>query len=120
MENKSAKADNFGHKWSLSALNRHLQCCKVDVPLMWSRIHDLVVKTLLSVERTIGARSRAAAPHFKAQNSCKELDTSQGRESVYALVREQLAPYTDAALLERPLTEQAEILLGLRPYPRES
>lgn len=49
-----------------------------------------------------------------------ELDTSQGRESVYALVREQLAPYTDAALLERPLTEQAEILLGLRPYPRES
>jgi hypothetical protein len=26
--------------------------------------------------------------HFKAQNSCMELDTSQGRESVYALLRE--------------------------------
>lgn len=69
---------------------------------------------------TFKAETLPIVEHFKAQNSCVELDTSQGREGVYALVREQLAPYTDAALLEHPLTEQAEILLGLRPYPRES
>ncbi len=32
--------------------------------------------------------------HFKAQNPCKELDTSQGRESVYAQLREQLGART--------------------------
>ncbi|MGM0423087.1 MAG: nucleoside monophosphate kinase, partial [Pseudomonadota bacterium] len=51
--------------------------------------------------------------HFKAQGKCVELDTSQDRESVYALVRDQLAEHTDAEFLEQPLTEKSEMLLGL-------
>lgn len=57
---------------------------------------------------------------FKGKGKCIELDTSQDRESVYALLRDQLAPYTDPVLMAQPLSEKAEILLGLRPYPRKS
>lgn len=56
---------------------------------------------------------------FKNKGKCIEIDTSQDRETVYALLREQLAEHTDPELMAQPLTEQAEILLGLRPYPRD-
>lgn len=56
---------------------------------------------------------------FKEMNKCVEIDTSQNREAVYALVCQQLAEYTDHELMGRPLTEKAEILLGMRPYPKE-
>lgn len=69
-ENKELQADNQGHKWSLSALNRHLRCCGTDVNLMWSRTMDLVVKTLLAVEPAIGAHvKRVEVP----QGTCFEI-----------------------------------------------
>jgi UMP-CMP kinase len=55
---------------------------------------------------------------FKNQGRCVEVDTSQDREAVYAIVRENLAGYTDPELAARPLTEKSEILFGLRPYPK--
>lgn len=58
--------------------------------------------------------------HFKAQGKCVEIDTSQDRQTVYDLVRLQLADQTDAARMARPLTEDAEILLGVRPYPKKA
>ncbi|MFN3828360.1 MAG: nucleoside monophosphate kinase [Micavibrio sp.] len=57
---------------------------------------------------------------FKDKGKCVEIDTSQDREAVYALVRKQLAEYTDSKLMERPLTEKSEVLLGMRPYPKET
>lgn len=63
MENKEVNADNVGHKWSLSALNKHLKYMGVDAKLMWSRIMDLVVKTLFAVEPHIGSRAREATVH---------------------------------------------------------
>lgn len=56
---------------------------------------------------------------FKSKNKCVEIDTSQDRESVYALVRKELAEYTDQNLMDKPLTEKAEVLLGIRAYPKE-
>lgn len=56
---------------------------------------------------------------FKGQGKCVEIDTSQDRETVYALLRGQLAPYTASGLMAQPLREKAEILLGLRPYPKD-
>lgn len=53
VENEDANKDNVGHKWSLSALNKHLLCCNVDVRLIWSRIIDVIIKTILAVERPI-------------------------------------------------------------------
>lgn len=57
VENRELGADNVGHKWSLSALNRHLKCIGVDVKLMWARIMDLIIKSLLSVKPVITSRT---------------------------------------------------------------
>ncbi|MDZ7826927.1 MAG: hypothetical protein U5R48_14070 [Gammaproteobacteria bacterium] len=54
------------------------------------------------------------------KGKCVEIDTSQDRETVYGLLCDQLAAYTDPALMARPLSEQAEILLGRKPYPRSA
>jgi adenylate kinase family enzyme len=58
--------------------------------------------------------------HFKSQGKCVEIDTSQDRQTVYGQLRTQLAEHTDSQRLAHPLSEQAEILLGLRPYPRKA
>lgn len=55
---------------------------------------------------------------FRSKNKCIEIDTSQDRQSVYALVEKNLAEYTDKELAANPLTERSEVLLGLRPYPK--
>ncbi len=57
--------------------------------------------------------------YFRSENQCVEIDTSQSRQAVYDLVVSQLAEFTDPSLVNQPLTERAEILLGLRPYPKE-
>lgn len=69
-ENQEAQADNVGHKWSLSALNKHLRYEGVDVDLMWSRIMDLIVKTLLCVEPHVASKARATAPY---SSNCFEI-----------------------------------------------
>lgn len=70
VENTQLKADNVGHKWSISALNRHLKCVGVDAEHMWIQIMDLIMKSLLSVEPVISARTKTTAPY--SQN-CFEL-----------------------------------------------
>ncbi|CAK9080091.1 Tubulin polyglutamylase TTLL5 (SRC1 and TIF2-associated modulatory protein) (Tubulin--tyrosine ligase-like protein 5) [Durusdinium trenchii] len=70
VENSDVQNDNMGHKWSISALNRHLRCTGVDVKLMWTRIMDVLVKSLLAVEPTISARTRVTANH---SHNCFEL-----------------------------------------------
>lgn len=57
---------------------------------------------------------------FKSKNRCVDVDASQSREDVYALVRSSLAEFTDQEFAETPLTERAEMLLGLRPYSMDS
>ena len=54
---------------------------------------------------------------FKEKGKCVELDTSRERPEVYNDVVGQLSPHTDETLLMKPLSEKAEMLLGLRPYP---
>lgn len=56
---------------------------------------------------------------FKAEGKCIEIDTSQDRQTVYGLVSSHLAEFTDKELVDKPLSERAEMLLGLRPFPKE-
>ncbi|MCC9657142.1 nucleoside monophosphate kinase [Rhodopirellula halodulae] len=63
------------------------------------------------------AETLPAVEHFKSQGRCVELDTSQDRQSVYKLVCENLSEHTDCSLANQPLSERAEMLLGLRPFP---
>jgi UMP-CMP kinase len=69
---------------------------------------------------TFKAETLPTLEFFKTKNKVVEIDASQDRTTVYALVKENLAEHTDAALAAQPLTEKAEILLGLRPYPKRA
>lgn len=55
--------------------------------------------------------------YFRERGRCVEIDTSQDRQTVYAQVAECLSEFTDVTAAARPLTERAEMLLGLRPFP---
>ena len=67
---------------------------------------------------TFKAETLPTVELFKSKEKCVEVDTSLDRQAVYALVAENLAEYTDQELAKKPLTERAEMLLGLRPYPK--
>lgn len=68
---------------------------------------------------TFKAETLPTVELFKSRNKCVEVDTSQDRQAVYALVVGNLAEYTDRTVAAKPLTERAEMLLGLRPFPRQ-
>ncbi len=56
---------------------------------------------------------------FKSKNKCVEINTGQDRQAVYAEVRTNLAEHTLQDVAAQPLTERAEMLLGIRPYPKQ-
>ncbi|HUG11557.1 MAG TPA: nucleoside monophosphate kinase [Opitutaceae bacterium] len=84
----------------------------------WSGRSDDNIESVKLRFDTFKAETLPTVEFFKSQGRCVDIDTSQDRPAVYALVRDSLAEYTDQSLAARPLTERAEILLGLRPYPR--
>ncbi len=76
------------------------------------------VKSLKQRFDTFKAETLPTVEVFKSKNKCIEIDASQDRQTVYNLVSSHLAEYTDKDFADRPLSERAEILLGLRPYPK--
>lgn len=51
--NLTADQDDTGHKWSLAALTKHMEQIGVDMNLLWSKIYDVIIKSLLSVDSAI-------------------------------------------------------------------
>lgn len=51
--NTTCEQDDYGYKWSLGAFCKHLEQVGIDMNLLWSRIYDLVIKTLLCSENYI-------------------------------------------------------------------
>jgi hypothetical protein len=45
--------DDYGHKWSLSGLFRHLALAGVDTAFLWARIYDVIIKTIISIEHLV-------------------------------------------------------------------
>lgn len=76
------------------------------------------VESMKNRFETFRAESLPMVEVFKERGRCVEIDTGQDRQTVYEILRRQLAEFTDPNLAARPLTERSEILLGLRPYPR--
>lgn len=66
---------------------------------------------------TFRAETLPTVELFKSHDKCVEIDTSQPRQAVYEIVRQHLAEFTDPDIAARPLTERAQIILGLRAYP---
>lgn len=56
---------------------------------------------------------------FRGKDKCIEIDTSNDRQSVYNAVADHLAEFTDQEAAAQPLSERAEMLLGLRPFPKK-
>ncbi|XP_073950889.1 LOW QUALITY PROTEIN: uncharacterized protein [Choristoneura fumiferana] len=57
-------AGNIGHKWTLSALLRHLRKQAATPRRFMTAIEDLVVKSVLSSAQTITAAARVFVPNF--------------------------------------------------------
>ncbi|XP_061721366.1 tubulin polyglutamylase TTLL5 isoform X3 [Cydia pomonella] len=57
-------AGNIGHKWTLSALLRHLRKQGRNTTALMASIEDLVVKSVLSSAQTITAAARVFVPNF--------------------------------------------------------
>jgi adenylate kinase family enzyme len=68
---------------------------------------------------TFKAETLPTVELFKSNNKCVDVDTSQDRQTVYNLVAENLKEFTDETLAAKPLSERAEMLLGLRPFPNK-
>ena len=83
----------------------------------WTGRSDDNVESIKLRFDTFKAETLPIVELFKAEGKCVEVDTSQDREAVYALVSENLAKHTDSKFARQPLSERAEMLLGLRPYP---
>ncbi|MFT5355194.1 MAG: UMP-CMP kinase [Polyangiales bacterium] len=65
---------------------------------------------------TFKAETLPTVELFQSKNKCTIVDTSQEREAVYDIVKKNLAEDTDSKLMDSPLTEHSEKLLGLRPW----
>lgn len=46
--NRNLGDDDIGNKWSLSALFAHLEHHGVNTDLLWSRIYDIIIKTIIA------------------------------------------------------------------------
>lgn len=68
--NKSANQENQGSKWSLKALLQKYQELKIDVDKLFGKIHDLIIKTCISVEPFMLRSINKTSEH---RNNCFEL-----------------------------------------------
>jgi tubulin polyglutamylase TTLL5 len=59
----------MGHKWSFQALNKHLEKIGIDMNLLWSRIYDVILKSLMSVDGHI----QVGLKKMSNKNICFEL-----------------------------------------------
>ncbi|OMJ67162.1 hypothetical protein SteCoe_35753 [Stentor coeruleus] len=50
IQNKDWRQDNIGHKWSLAALNTELETMGIDTVLLWTKIYDIIIKSIISIE----------------------------------------------------------------------
>jgi len=67
---------------------------------------------------TFRAKTLPTVELFRENNRCIDIDTGQDRQTVFATVQSQLAEHTDRDCAERPLCQRAEMLLGIRPFPK--
>ncbi len=67
---------------------------------------------------TFRSETLPTVERFRERGKCVEIDTSLDRQSVYEMVRKNLSEHTDHHSANKPLSARAEMLLGLRPFPK--
>lgn len=124
VKNEDADADDCGHKWSMTALRRRLHEMNIDVEALWEDIHELVLKTLISVESTVVPGLKTFVPHV---GNCFELlgfDVLISEDLKPWLVEVNLSPSlgTDSPLdrrIKNKLVANMFDLVGIQHYDRE-
>lgn len=53
IQNENTEQDDVGYKWSLTAFCKHLAQVGIDMDLMWSRIYDVILKSLICGENHV-------------------------------------------------------------------
>eukprot|EP01052_Picozoa_sp_SAG31_P049000 SAG31_NODE_10526_length_1128_cov_1.556851_2_plen_148_part_00 len=113
------------HSLSLCPCHRHIGLtlqllgCSILKRAKYSGRSDDNIESLRKRFQTYKNETMPIVQVFRERGACIEVDTSQPRPEVYALVKNSLSAFTDATLAEEPLTERAEMLLGLRPFPKK-
>jgi tubulin polyglutamylase TTLL5 len=59
-----------GHKWTLTALKKYLAEQKINFSLIWQKIKDIIIKTLISAESKMVSALKMHVPY---RNNCFEL-----------------------------------------------
>jgi len=54
-QNKSVLDRDHGNKWSMSALQSHLENMGINMQPIWERIYDSIIKSIISVEHHLQA-----------------------------------------------------------------
>lgn len=124
VQNSDWKEDNIGHKWSLSGLFRKLSENGVDTVGLMSKIYDLVIKTILSVEVPVVAMARKLGV---GKNNCFDLlgfDILIDSEFKPWLLEVNLSPSlaTDSPLdlrIKGSLIADTLNIVGVRYYDRK-
>jgi hypothetical protein len=70
INNITAEEDDFGFKWSLTALCKHLEDIGIDMGLLWSKIYDLIIKAVISGEEKI---LNSLKKHCNHRTNCFEI-----------------------------------------------
>lgn len=63
-QSEDPEAEDVGHKWTLSALLRHLKSLGLDTALLMQRIEEVVIKSLLATAPSIVAACKLFVPSF--------------------------------------------------------
>ncbi len=70
VKNSDPEMEDYGNKWSMSAMLRYLKSIGHDTASLMMRIEELIVKTLLSGEMAIASASNMFQPY---RGNCFEL-----------------------------------------------
>ena len=84
----------------------------------YSGRHDDNAESIKLRFDTFKAQTLPTVELFRSHEKVTEIDSSQDRQVVYEQVKTCLADFTDSEAAVKPLTERAEMLLGLRPFPK--
>jgi len=123
VQNNNAEEDNVGQKWSLTALNRYLEANSVDTSQLWTRIYDLIIRTMIACEPSLFLAYKKKAVH---RGNCFELfgfDVLLDEELRPWLIEVNLSP---SLVCESPLDQQIKsnlvadmfTLIGIRQFDR--
>ena len=67
----SFEDETKSHKWSFSTLSKNLELLGVDLDLLWSRIYDVIIKAILSIDPVVINNFKRLG--FEKNTNCFEL-----------------------------------------------